>query len=107
MPEMQKKYNGGHHARFGDKVDHTKSPNLVIVAVAGFIYFWRKKWKPFDYWKEDTGEIQFKWIHLVNYYYRKPSFTRKIVQNPFLRTRMPATMVVVFGGAVVKKTTFF
>ena len=40
---MQKKYNGGHHARFGDKVDHTKSPNLVIVAVAGFIYFWRKK----------------------------------------------------------------
>ena len=31
-------------------------------------------------------EIQFEWIHLVNYYSRKPSFTLKIVQNPFLRT---------------------
>ena len=31
-------------------------------------------------------EIQFEWIHLVNYYSRKPSFTLKILQNPFLRT---------------------
>ena len=32
------------------------------------------------------GEIQFEWIHLVNYYSRKPSFTLKILPNPFLRT---------------------
>ena len=32
------------------------------------------------------GEIQFEWIHAVNYYSRKPSFTLKIIQNLFLRT---------------------
>ena len=32
------------------------------------------------------GEIQFEWIHVVNYYSRKLSFTLIIVQNPFLRT---------------------
>ena len=43
MPEMQKKI-GSHHARFGDKLcdRSAKLPNLVLVAVVGFIYFWRK-----------------------------------------------------------------
>ena len=32
-------------------------------------------------------EIQFEWIHfVVNYYSQKPSFTLKIIPNPFLRT---------------------
>ena len=34
-------------------VDHAKLPNLVIVAIVGFIYFWRKI-KPFDHWKKDA-----------------------------------------------------
>ena len=29
--------------------------------------------------------VQSEWIHLVNYYSRKPSFTLKNVQNPFLQ----------------------
>ena len=33
-------------------VNHAKLPNLVIVAVVDFIYFWRKK--PFDHWNEDA-----------------------------------------------------
>ena len=53
MPEMQNKQTnkqkqkiGGHHDCFRDTVscmvDHTKLPNLVIVAVVRFNYFWRK-----------------------------------------------------------------
>ena len=34
-------------------VDHAKLPNLVIVAVVGFIYFWRKM-KAFRPLEEDT-----------------------------------------------------
>ena len=30
-------------------------------------------------------ETQFEWIHLVNYYSRKPPFMQKIVKDPFLR----------------------
>ena len=30
-------------------------------------------------------ETQFEWIHLVNYYSRKPPFMQKIVEDPFLR----------------------
>ena len=55
-------------------VDHAKLPNLVIVAVVGFIYFWRKMkaFRPLEGRRCD--EIQFEWIHLVNYYNRKPFF---------------------------------
>ena len=35
-------------------VEHAKLPNLVIVAVLGLTYFWRKI-KPFDHWKEDAA----------------------------------------------------
>ena len=66
--------------------DHAKLPNLVIVAVIGFIYFWIKM-KTFRQLEgRRCGEIQFEWIHLVNYYSRKLSFTLIIVPNPFLRT---------------------
>ena len=67
-------------------VDYAKLPNLVVVAVLGFIYFWRKMkaFRPLEGRRCD--EIQFEWIHLVNYYSRKLSFTLIIVQNPFLRT---------------------
>ena len=37
MPEMQKTNWGSSCV-----VDHAKLPNLVIVAIVGFIYFWRK-----------------------------------------------------------------
>ena len=67
-------------------VDLAKLPNLVIIAVVGFIYFWRKMKAFHPLEGRRCGEIQFEWIHLVNYYSRKPSFTLKIVQNPFLRT---------------------
>ena len=82
-------------------VDHAKLPNLVIVAVVGF--FWRKMkaFRPLE--GRCCDEIQFEFIHLVNYYGRKPSFTLKIVQNPLLRT--PDVMVEVFDGVVVKKTS--
>ena len=77
-----------HHARFGDKLCSrpAKLPNLVIVAVVGFIYFWRKMkvFRPLE--RRRCGEIQFEWIHVVNYYSRKLSFTLIIVPNPFLRT---------------------
>ena len=68
-------------------VDHAKLPNLVNVAVVGFIYFWRKMkaFRPLEGRRCD--EIQFERIQLVNYYSRKPSFTLKIVQNLFLRTQ--------------------
>ena len=84
-------------------VDHAKLPNLVIVAVVGFIYFWRKMkaFRPLE--GRRCGEIKFERIQLVNYYSRKPSFTLKIVQNPFFAN----TMVEVFAGAVVKKPHFF
>ena len=67
-------------------VDHAKLPNLVIVAVVGFIYFWRKMkdFRPLE--GRRCGEIQSERIHVVNYYSRKPSFTLKIVPNPFLGT---------------------
>ena len=64
-------------------VDLAKLPNLVIIAVVGFIYFWRKMKAFHPLEGRRCGEIQFEWIHLVNYYSRKPSFTLKIVQNPF------------------------
>ena len=57
-------------------VDHAKLPNLVNVAIVGFIV------KLFDHWKEDCDEIQFEWIHLLSYYSRK-AFTLKIMQNLF------------------------
>ena len=65
---------GDHHACFGDKlcgtstVDHAKLPNLVIVAILGFIYFWRKMkaFRPPEGRRCD--EIKFEWIHLVNYH---------------------------------------
>ena len=66
-------------------LNRVKLPNLVNAAV-GLIYFWRKM-KAFPSLKgRRCDEIQFEWIHLVNYHSRKPSFTLKIVQNPFLRT---------------------
>ena len=85
-------------------VDHAKLPNLVIVAVVSFIYLWRKM-KAFQPLEEHTGEIQFEWIHVVDFDSLKPSFTLKIVQNRFGEHQM-ATMVEFFAGAVVKKTLF-
>ena len=57
-------------------VDHAKLPNLVIVAVVGFIYFWRKMkaFRPLEGRRCD--EIQFEWIHLVNYLSPSPPFSR-------------------------------
>ena len=67
-------------------VDHAKLPNLVIVAVVGFIYFWRKM-KAFRPLEEDTVvKFNLNGIHVVDFYSLKLSFTLKIVQNPFLRT---------------------
>ena len=44
-------------------VEHAKWRNLVIVAVLGFIYFWRKMkaFRPLEGRRCD--EIQFEWIH--------------------------------------------
>ena len=83
-------------------VDHAKLPNVVIVAVVGFIYFWRqmKAFRPLE--GRCYDKIQFEWIHLVNYYTRKPSFTLKSSKILFCEHRM-ATMVEVFDGAVGKK----
>ena len=85
-------------------LDYAKLPNLVIVAVLGFIYCWRKMkaFRPLEGRRCD--EIKFEWIHHVDYYSLKPSFTPRIVQNPFFVNM--ATMVEVFNGAVVKKKTF-
>ena len=49
-------------------VDHAKLPNLVIVAVVGFIYFWRKvkAFRPLE--GGQCGEIQFEWNHVVGFY---------------------------------------
>ena len=58
-------------------VDHAKLPNLVIVAIVGFIYFWRKMKAFWPLEGRCYDEI---------YYSRKPSFTLKILQNPFLQT---------------------
>ena len=67
-------------------VNRAKLTNLVNVAVVEFIYFWRKMkaFRPLE--GRCYDEIQFEWIHLVNYYSQKPPFTLTIVQNPFLRT---------------------
>ena len=50
LPEMQKKIKLKLKlgvttlvSEISRVVDHAKLPNLVIVAVVGFIYFWRKK----------------------------------------------------------------
>ena len=45
-----------------------KLPNMVSAAVVGFIYFWRKMkaFRPLEGRRCD--EIQFEWVHLVNYY---------------------------------------
>ena len=91
-------------------VDRAKLPNLVNVAVVGFIYFWRKM-KAFRTLEgRHCDEVQFQWIHLVNYYSQKPSFTLKIVNPPppflFCEQRM-ATMDQVFNGAVVKNKALF
>ena len=87
-------------------VDHAKLANLVILAVVGFIYFWRKMkaFRPLE--GRRCGEIQFEWIHLVNYYSRKLSFTLKNRTKSFFCEHRMATMVEVFDGAVVKKTLF-
>ena len=67
--------------------DHAKLPHLVIVAVVGFIYFsWRKMKACRPLGGRRYGEMKFEWTQLVNYYSRKPSFTLKINQDPFLRT---------------------
>ena len=87
MPEMPKKSGVTRLvSEISCVVDHAKLPNLVTVAVVGFIYVWRKMkaFRPLEGRRYD--EIQFEWIHLVNYYSRKPSFTLKILPNPFLRT---------------------
>ena len=43
MPEMQKKSGVTRLvSEISCVVDHAKLPNLVIVAVVGLIYFWRK-----------------------------------------------------------------
>ena len=49
-------------------VDHAKLPNVVIVAVVGFIYFWRKvkAFRPLE--GGQCGEIQFEWNHVVGFY---------------------------------------
>ena len=68
--------------------DHAKLPHLVIVDVVSFIYFsWRKMkaFRPLG-GRRHYGEMKFEWTQLVNYYSRKPSFTLKIVQDPFLQT---------------------
>ena len=60
---------------------HAKLPNLVIVAVLGFIYF--LAFRPL---KEDSVmKLNVNGSIKVDDYSRKPSFTLKIVQNPFLR----------------------
>ena len=87
MPEMHKKLGVTRLvSEISCVVDRAKLPNLVIVAVVGFIYFWRKMkaFRPLE--GRRCGEIQFEWIHVVNYYSRKLSFTLIIVPNPFLRT---------------------
>ena len=78
MPEMQNKKMRGHDARFEIScvIDYDKLPvNFLIVACSGVNYFWRKMkaFRPLEGRRCD--EIQFEWIHLVNYYSRKP-FTR-------------------------------
>ena len=76
MPEMQKQLGVTTLvSEISCVVDRAKLPNLVIVAVVGFIYFWRKAFQPVAGRRCD--EIQFEWIHLVDYYSRKPSFTPK------------------------------
>ena len=79
MPEMQKELGVTTLvSEISCVVDHATLPKLVIVAIVGIIYFWRKM-KAFR-------PLKFEWINLVNYYSRKLSFTLIIVQNPFLRT---------------------
>ena len=52
MPEMQKRLGVTRLvSEMSCVVDHAKLQNLVIVAVIGFIYFWRKMKA---HWKEDT-----------------------------------------------------
>ena len=85
MPEMQKKLGVTTLVlEISCVVDHAKLPNLVNVAVLGFIYFWRKMktFRPLE--GRCCDEIKCEWIHQDS---RKPSFTLKIVQNPFFRTR--------------------
>ena len=68
-------------------VDHAKLPNLVIVAVNSRLHLLSEKNESLAITgRRHCGEIQFEWIHLVNYHSRKPSFTLKMVENPFLRT---------------------
>ena len=55
MPEMQKKLGVTTLvSEISCVVDHAKLPNLVIVAVVGFIYFWRKM-KAFHPLEEDAA----------------------------------------------------
>ena len=87
MPEMQNKLGVTTLvSEISCVVDHAKLPNLVIVAIVGFIYFW-KKIKAFRPLEEDTVvKFNLNGIHVVGFYSLKLSFTLKIVQNPFLRT---------------------
>ena len=61
MPEMQKQL--GVVLEIRCVVDFAKSPNLVIVAVVGFIYFWRemKAFRPLE--GRRCNKIQFEWNH--------------------------------------------
>ena len=55
MPEMQKKLGVTTLVlEISCVVDHAKLPNLVNVAVLGFIYFWRKMKTFRPLWKEDA-----------------------------------------------------
>ena len=79
MPEMQKELGVTMLiSEISCVVYHAELPNLVIVAVVRFIYFWRKMkaFRPLE-GRCYYGEIQFEWIHLVNYYSRKAFFTLK------------------------------
>ena len=78
MPEMQKQIRVTMFvSEISCVVDHAKLPNLAIVAVVGFIYFWKKMkaFRPLE--GRRYGEIPFEWIHLVNYYSRKTFFHAK------------------------------
>ena len=63
MPETQKKLGVTRLvSEISCVVDRATLPNLVIVAVAGFIYFWRKMKAFLPLEERCCDEITFEWI---------------------------------------------